>query len=57
MKLVKALLGTATLVAASWGPVYAGTNDKVEIMNAGYGGNGCPANSASVTVSPDGQQL
>jgi Domain of unknown function (DUF4360) len=57
MKLVKALLGAATLVAASLAPVYANTNSKVEIIGAGYGGNGCPANSASVTVSPDGQQL
>jgi Domain of unknown function (DUF4360) len=57
MKLVKALLGAATLVATSLAPVFAGTNNKVEIIGAGYGGNGCPANSASVTVSPDGQEL
>ncbi len=57
MKLVKAILGAATLIAASLAPVLANTNSKVEIMGAGYGGSGCPANSASVTVSPDGQEL
>jgi hypothetical protein len=57
MKLVKALLGAATLMATSLAPVFANTTSKVEIMGAGYGGNGCPANSASVTVSPDGQEL
>jgi len=29
----------------------------VTIRGAGYGGSGCPNNSASVTVSPDGQVL
>ena len=57
MKLFKALLGAATLVATSLAPVFANTNSKVEIVGAGYGGSGCPANSASVTVSPDGQEL
>ena len=55
MKFIKALLVLATVVAAPMAPAFAG--DKVEIMGAGYGGNGCPANSASVTVSPDGQKL
>jgi hypothetical protein len=57
MKLIKALLGAATLMAANMAPVFANTNSKVEILSAGYGGSGCPANSASVTVSPDGQEL
>jgi hypothetical protein len=57
MKLVKALLGAATLVATSLTPVFANTNSKIEILGAGYGGSGCPADSASVTVSPDGQEL
>jgi hypothetical protein len=55
MKLVKALLGTAVLIATSIAPAFA--QSKVEILGANYGGNGCPANSASVSVSPDGQEL
>jgi hypothetical protein len=55
MKLVKALLGTAALIATSIAPAFA--QSKVEILGANYGGNGCPANSASVSVSPDGQEL
>jgi Domain of unknown function (DUF4360) len=57
MKLIKAILGTATVIATSMAPVLATPTSKVEIMGAGYGGNGCPANSASVTVSPNGQEL
>jgi hypothetical protein len=57
MKLIKAILGTATVIATSMAPVLAAPTSKVEIMGAGYGGNGCPANSASVTVSPNGQEL
>jgi hypothetical protein len=53
--LVKSLLATATLIAASAAPAFAAP--KVEILGAGYGGNGCPDGSASVTVSPDGQEL
>jgi hypothetical protein len=55
MKFIKALLVLATIVAGPMAPAFA--SDKVEIMGASYGGNGCPANSASVTVSPDGQEL
>jgi hypothetical protein len=55
MKLIKALLVLATVVAGPIAPAFA--SDKVEIMGASYGGNGCPANSASVTVSPGGQEL
>jgi Domain of unknown function (DUF4360) len=55
MKFIKALLVLATVVAGPMAPAFAG--QKVEIMGANYGGNGCPANSASVTVSPDGQKL
>jgi hypothetical protein len=56
MKLIKALLALATLVAAPIAPAFA-AGDKVEIMGASYGGSGCPAQSASVSVSPDGQEL
>ena len=52
---IKAFLAAATLIAASVGPAFA--NDKVEILGAEYGGNGCPEGSASVSVSPDGQEL
>ncbi len=51
----KAFLAAATLMTASVGPALA--NNKVEIVGAEYGGNGCPAGSASVSVSPDGQEL
>jgi hypothetical protein len=55
MKFIKALLVLATVVAGPMAPAFAG--QPVEIVGAKYGGNGCPANSASVTVSPDGQKL
>jgi hypothetical protein len=54
--LLKALTIGAMLFAAT-------TNNQaiaqsiVSIKGAGYGGSGCPENSASVTVSPDGQVL
>ncbi|MBD2436040.1 DUF4360 domain-containing protein [Nostoc sp. FACHB-110] len=52
---VKSFLAGAVLMTASVGPAFA--SDKVEIMGAEYGGNGCPDGSASVSVSPDGQEL
>jgi Domain of unknown function (DUF4360) len=55
MKFIKGLLVFATLLAAPITPAFA--SSKVEILGASYGGNGCPAQSASVTVSPDGQEL
>ncbi|WP_373547221.1 DUF4360 domain-containing protein [Chamaesiphon sp.] len=55
MKFIKALLILATLATGPMAPALA--SDKVEIMGAKYGGNGCPADSASVSVSPDGQEL
>ncbi|MBD2594509.1 hypothetical protein BCD64_08280 [Nostoc sp. MBR 210] len=51
----KAFFAGAVLISASVGPAFAA--DKVEILGAGYGGNGCPEGSASVNVSPDGQEL
>jgi Domain of unknown function (DUF4360) len=56
MKLIKALLVFATLVSAPITPAFASSN-KVEILGASYGGSGCPTQSASVSVSPDGQEL
>ncbi|MBW4676046.1 MAG: DUF4360 domain-containing protein [Desmonostoc geniculatum HA4340-LM1] len=52
---VQAFLGAATLITASIGPALA--SEKVQILGAEYGGNGCPDGSASVSVSPDGQEL
>ncbi|BAB73482.1 DUF4360 domain-containing protein [Anabaena sp. FACHB-709] len=52
---VKAFLAASTMIMASVGPALA--NNKVEILGAEYGGNGCPDGSASVNVSPDGQEL
>jgi Domain of unknown function (DUF4360) len=54
MKFIKALL-IATLVTLPISPALA--NSKVEILGASYGGSGCPDQSASVSVSPDGQEL
>ncbi len=49
MKIVRVLCAIATLMATSISPAVA--NDKVEILGVNYGGNGCPADSASVAVS------
>jgi hypothetical protein len=54
MKLLKALVVTA-LVTLPISPALA--ESKVEIQGASYGGSGCPDRSASVSVSPDGQEL
>ncbi|MEG4801440.1 DUF4360 domain-containing protein [Microcoleus sp. ARI1-B5] len=55
MKFVKLLLATA-LTTAAISPAFAAT-PSVQIVGASYGGTGCPDRSASVTVSPDGQEL
>jgi Domain of unknown function (DUF4360) len=52
---VPTFLATAALMTAFVSPAFAAP--KVEIVGASYGGNGCPGGSASVTVSPDGQEL
>jgi hypothetical protein len=56
MKLIPTFLATATLIASLVSPVLA-QRSSVEIKGASYGGNGCPGGSASVSVSPDGQEL
>ncbi|NDJ25179.1 DUF4360 domain-containing protein [Nostoc sp. B(2019)] len=53
--LVQAFLAAATLMTAFVNPAFA--EPKVEITGAGYGGSGCPGGTASVNVSPDGQEL
>jgi hypothetical protein len=55
MQSLKAFLAAATLIAANIAPALAAS--KVEILGASYGGSGCPEQSASVSVSPDGQEL
>lgn len=53
---VATFLATATILAATVAPALAAP--KVRIVDkVGYGGSGCPDRSASVTVSPDGQEL
>jgi hypothetical protein len=54
MKLLKALVVTA-LVTLPISPALA--ESQVQIQGASYGGSGCPDRSASVSVSPDGQEL
>jgi hypothetical protein len=57
MKFVKVFLAAA-IMSAFASPIFANNaNNKVEILGASYGGSGCPNQSASVTVSPDGQEL
>jgi hypothetical protein len=56
MKFVKSLLILATLASAPITPAFA-SGGGVEILGASYAGSGCPAQSASVSVSPDGQEL
>jgi hypothetical protein len=53
-KFVPALLAASTLLVSTMGPASA---QSVQIQSASYGGSGCPAGSASVSVSPDGQEL
>ncbi|MDB9338483.1 MULTISPECIES: DUF4360 domain-containing protein [Cyanophyceae] len=55
LKLLPAFLATATLITSFITPAFA--QNRVEIVGGEYGGNGCPAGTASVTVSPDGQEL
>ncbi|QLE42939.1 DUF4360 domain-containing protein [Nostoc sp. C052] len=55
MKFVKVFLAAVTFITTSVSPAFA--DAKVEILGASYGGSGCPNESASVSVSPDGQEL
>jgi Domain of unknown function (DUF4360) len=55
MKLIKALLILATVVVVPVAPALA--EEQVTIVGLSYGGNGCPANSVSLEVSSDGQEL
>ncbi|MBD2182401.1 DUF4360 domain-containing protein [Planktothrix sp. FACHB-1355] len=55
MKFLNLFLAAATLISSF--PSAAFASPKVQILGASYGGNGCPNLSASVSVSPDGQEL
>ncbi|MEA5550963.1 DUF4360 domain-containing protein [Anabaena cylindrica UHCC 0172] len=55
LKFIQVFLAASTLMTAAVGPAFA--NETVTILGAEYGGNGCPEGSASVNVSPDGQEL
>jgi Domain of unknown function (DUF4360) len=55
MQSLKAFFAALTLIAANVAPAFA--EAKVTIQGASYGGSGCPERSASVSVSPDGQEL
>ncbi|MFM6282235.1 MAG: DUF4360 domain-containing protein, partial [Dolichospermum sp.] len=57
IKFAQVSLAAAALMIASIGTAFANDQNKVKIVGAGYGGNGCPEGSASVNVSPDGQEL
>jgi Domain of unknown function (DUF4360) len=52
--ILTSLFVTGASIATSLAPASAA---QVEILGASYGGSGCPANTASVSVSPDGQEL
>ena len=54
MTLTKSLLSSA-LLSLSVASAFA-QND-IALGTPGYGGNGCPAGSASVTLSPDAKSL
>jgi hypothetical protein len=55
MKFVKTFIATTILMTTSVSSSFAA--DKVNIVSAIYGGSGCPDNSASVQISPDGLKL
>lgn len=55
LKFAPAFLITTTLIIASSETTFA--KDKVKIKGEEYMGNGCPQGSASVSLSPDGQEL
>lgn len=52
-KQIKTILATSALLIAASQSASAGSVGHVQIQNVGYAGNGCPAGSASVVLSPD----
>lgn len=57
MKVLHTVLASMTALSAMLSPAMAVSTSRVEIAGASYGGSGCPNESASVSVSPDGQEL
>ncbi|HIK03832.1 MAG TPA: DUF4360 domain-containing protein [Trichormus sp. M33_DOE_039] len=61
VKFAQSVMAAATLMTASVGPAFVNpafaNTTSVQILGANYGGNGCPGGTASVSVSPDGQEL
>jgi len=56
MKLNKTLLKSALLALVISASQFAHA-DEIQLGTPGYGGNGCPAGTASVTLSPDKKSL
>ena len=52
---MKKILSLLTLASIFWSPLNA--QDDIELGEPGYGGSGCPAGSASATLSPDNKSL
>lgn len=52
-KQIKTILATSALLIAASQSATAANLSHVKIQNVGYAGNGCPAGSASVVLSPD----
>lgn len=52
---MKKILSVMTLATLLWSPVQA--QDDIQLGEPGYGGSGCPAGSASATLSPDKKSL
>ncbi|WP_022952538.1 DUF4360 domain-containing protein [Leucothrix mucor] len=58
LKQSKTILVTSLLVMAAAQSAHANPDlSNVTLQDVGYGGNGCPAGSASVTISPDKQSV
>jgi len=54
MKAIKSLIVLSALVLAS---AAAEAQSGISLGDPAYGGNGCPAGSASVTITPDGKTM
>ncbi len=55
--LTTVFMASLTAFSAFINPAMGNASNRVEIRGARYGGSGCPDQSASVSVSPDGQEL
>lgn len=55
--LIKGLLSAALIAVSAMAGATAEAASDIQLGMPGYGGTGCPANSASVTLSPDQKEL